>query len=103
MLALTQRRNPTNSASVIAPRQRRDLGCWRQRSATTPRSALLPNSPSNGEVEGPGTHVGQGPRVHNLSRVPRPQTDHASRPPPTIVRTRFHNQQSPEEQISSKQ
>jgi hypothetical protein len=40
----------------------------------------------NGEVEGPGTHVGQGPRAHNLSRAPRRQSDHASRTPPTIVR-----------------
>jgi hypothetical protein len=41
---------------------------------------------SNGEVEGPHDHAGQGPRAHTLSRAPRPQTDHASRPPPTIVR-----------------
>jgi len=30
--------------------------------------------------------AGLAPRPHNFSRVPRPQTDHASRPPPTIVR-----------------
>src|ERR1700756_1965123 len=41
--------------------------------------------PSNGEVEGPDDHTGQGPRAHNLSRDPRPQTDHAPRTPPTIV------------------
>ena len=40
----------------------------------------------NGEVEGPDDHARQGPRAHTFSRVPRPQTDDASRPPPTIVR-----------------
>jgi hypothetical protein len=40
----------------------------------------------NGEVEGPDDHAGQTPRAHNLSRDSRRQTDHASRPPPTIVR-----------------
>jgi hypothetical protein len=41
---------------------------------------------SNGEVEGPDDHVGEAPRAHHLPRVPRRQTDHASRTPPTIVR-----------------
>src|SRR3989442_3773187 len=39
----------------------------------------------NGEVEGPDDHARQAPRAHNLSRDPRRQSDHASRPPPTIV------------------
>ena len=42
--------------------------------------------PANGEVEGPDDHGRQGPRARNIEGVPRPQTDHASRPPPTIVR-----------------
>ena len=42
--------------------------------------------PSNGEVEGPDDHVGQATRAHTVPRRPRRQTDHASRPPPTIVR-----------------
>src|SRR5438477_11392341 len=42
-------------------------------------------APSNGEVEGPHDHTGQAPRAHTVPRRPRPQTDHASRPPPTIV------------------
>src|SRR5215467_4742748 len=41
---------------------------------------------SNGEVEGPDEHASQRPRARNIDWVPRPQTDHASRPPPTIVR-----------------
>jgi hypothetical protein len=41
---------------------------------------------SNGEVEGPDERAGQAPQAHTLSRDPRRQTDHASRPPPTIVR-----------------
>ena len=44
------------------------------------------HSSSNGEVEGPDDHVGQAPRAHDLLRGPRRQADHASRPPPTIVR-----------------
>ena len=41
---------------------------------------------ANGEVEGPDDHGRQGPRARNIDWVPRPQTDDASRPPPTIVR-----------------
>jgi len=41
---------------------------------------------ANGEVEGPDDHGRQGPRARNIDWVPRPRTDHASRPPPTIVR-----------------
>ena len=44
----------------------------------------------NGEVEGPDDHARQGPRAHTFSRDPRPQTDHASRTPPTIVRPPAH-------------
>src|SRR5579872_2597795 len=44
------------------------------------------HSSSNGEVEGPADQARQGPRARNIDWVPRPQTDHASRPPPTIVR-----------------
>src|ERR1700739_3933219 len=40
----------------------------------------------NGEVEGPDDNASQRPRARNIDWVPRPQTDHASRPPPTIVR-----------------
>jgi hypothetical protein len=59
---------------------------------------------ANGEVEGAGEAPGRAPversssgdsqaaemapRPHNLSRVPRRQSDHASRTPPTIVRCR---------------
>src|SRR6267154_3053363 len=49
--------------------------------------------PPNGEVEGPGTHVDQAPRAHTVPRRPRRQTDHASRPPPTIVRRHGANAQ----------
>src|ERR1700739_15614 len=42
----------------------------------------------NGEVEGPDDPVGQATRARNIDRVPRRQTDQASRPPPTIVRRR---------------
>src|SRR5204863_8677717 len=41
---------------------------------------------SNGEVEGPDDYAGQAPRAHTVPRRPRRQTDHASRPPPTVVR-----------------
>src|ERR1700756_1565014 len=41
---------------------------------------------SNGEVEGPGTHADQATRAHTVFPRPRRQTDHPSRPPPTIVR-----------------
>jgi hypothetical protein len=41
----------------------------------------------NGEVEGPGTH-GRERRGRTISQRPRRQTDHASRPSPTIVRCR---------------
>src|SRR5438046_5466266 len=50
------------------------------------RARALAPWPSNGEVEGPDDHARQAPRAHTLSRDPRRQTDHASRPPPTIVR-----------------
>src|SRR5215472_12888991 len=40
----------------------------------------------NGEVEGPDDHVGKASRARNGHLRPRRQTDHASRPPPTIVR-----------------
>src|SRR5215472_5268913 len=46
----------------------------------------LSEATSNGEVEGPDDHAGQRPRARNIDWVPRPQTTHASRPPPTIVR-----------------
>ena len=41
---------------------------------------------SNGEVEGPRRSARQAPRAHTFFRRPRRQTDHASRPPRTIVR-----------------
>src|SRR5205823_89561 len=44
---------------------------------------------SNGEVEGPGTHVDQAPRAHTVFPRPRRQTDRASRPPRTIVSSRL--------------
>src|SRR5579864_2324336 len=50
---------------------------------------------SNGEVEGPADHASQRPRARNIDWVPRPQTDHASRPPPTIVRRRKHRSTVP--------
>src|SRR5215467_1922421 len=46
---------------------------------------------SNGEVEGPADHASQRPRARNIDWVPRPQTTHASRPPPTIVRGRLRD------------
>src|SRR5215469_9061267 len=42
--------------------------------------------PSNGEAEGPDDHASQRPRARNIDWAPRPQTTHASRTPPTIVR-----------------
>ena len=42
----------------------------------------------NGEVEGPADHAGQAPRAHTVPKRPRRQTVHASRTPPTIVRSR---------------
>src|SRR5438876_8508577 len=54
-----------------------------QRNASSERPPWRPN----GEVEGPDDHARQAPRAHNLSRDPRRQSDHASRPPPTIVST----------------
>src|SRR5947207_1532657 len=56
------------------------------RNVTASSSAPPPNSPSNGEVEGPADHAGQAPRAHTVFPRPRRQTAHASRPPPTIVR-----------------
>jgi hypothetical protein len=53
--------------------------------ATAPHSAPLPNSPSNGEVEGPDDH-GRGRRGRTISQRPRRQTASASRTPPTMVR-----------------
>lgn len=49
---------------------------------------------SNGEVEGRDDHTGRAPRAHTLSRRPRRQTEHASRPPPTIVRQQSHRRPS---------
>jgi hypothetical protein len=40
----------------------------------------------NGEVEGPPRSAHRAPRAHTVLPRPRRQTDHASRPPPTIVR-----------------
>ena len=40
----------------------------------------------NGEVEGPGTHAGEGTRAHTVFLRPRRKLSHAPRPPPTIVR-----------------
>ena len=51
--------------------------------------------PSNGEVEGPGTHARQGRRARNIDWVPPAQTAGASRPPPTIVRGRKHRSTVP--------
>ena len=48
----------------------------------------LPEVTSNGEVEGPDDHARSAPRAHTVPRRPRRQTDHASRTPPTMVRTR---------------
>src|SRR5690348_13010314 len=42
----------------------------------------------NGEVEGPRDHAGRAPRAHTVPRRPRRTTKGASRPPPTIVRSR---------------
>src|SRR5437879_4404558 len=49
-----------------------------------------PLADSNGEVEGPGTHVGQATRAHNVFPRPRRQTTGASRTPPTMVRSHPH-------------
>src|SRR5579863_8023870 len=82
--------------AVSAPRIPRRTWSRMRRSANRsepPRSDLAANSGmlSNGEVEGPHDHVRLGPRARNIDWVPRPQTDDASRPPPTIVRrTRSH-------------
>jgi hypothetical protein len=42
--------------------------------------------PPNGEVERLNDHGGQARRPHSVFPRPRRQTDHASWPPPTIVR-----------------
>ena len=55
---------------------------------------------SNGEVEGPDDHAGQAPRAHNIPRVPRHQTEHASRPPPTIVRRYIHLCAAPKDMLA---
>src|SRR5215813_6928416 len=60
--------------------------------------------PSDGEVEGPHDHASQRPRARNIDWVPRPQTTHASRPPPTIVRRQSGQrhpaqQQPPQERV----
>jgi len=60
------------------------------RNVTALSSAPPPNSPSNGEVEGPDDHAGWAPRAHTVPRRPRRQTKGASRPPPTIVRRQYH-------------
>jgi len=56
------------------------------------RSEARVSLTSNGEVEGPDDHAGQAPRAHTVFQRPRRQTDHASRPPPTIVRPHGHHQ-----------
>jgi hypothetical protein len=60
----------------------------RSSSGVSPRRSSRSDMPSNGEVEGPHDHAGQATRAHNLLPRPRSQTDHASRTPPTIVRSR---------------
>ena len=61
------------------------------RRATAPRSAFLPNSPSNGEVEGPPRSANRAPRAHTVFPRPRRVTTDRSRTPPTIVRSHPHN------------
>jgi len=56
-----------------------------------PRSAFLPNSPSNGEVEGPPRSANRAPRAHTVFPRPRRVTTDRSRTPPTIVRSHPHN------------
>src|SRR5438876_4382918 len=53
---------------------------------TSSRPARLPNSPSNGEVEGPHRSARMEPRANNVFQRPRRQTRRASRPTPSIVR-----------------
>jgi hypothetical protein len=55
-------------------------------SAPARPSALLPNSPSNGEVEGPPRSASPWRRGRTFSQRPRRQPAGASRTPPTIVR-----------------
>ena len=74
------------------PQKRRDLHS--EAVAPAHPSALLPISPSNGEVEGPPRSANQAPRAHTF--FPRPRRGHAdrSRTSPTIVRRPVHQDPS---------
>jgi len=79
---------PTGKPVALAPFARKKEGRKREEQEAHDDADTFEHvaRPSNGEVEVPDDHAGQATRAHNLSRGPRRQTDHASRPPPTIVR-----------------
>src|SRR5438045_1661473 len=58
------------------------------RNVTASSSAPPPNSPSNGEVEGPADAASRAQRARSVSPPPRWQAADASRPPPTLVTPR---------------
>ena len=88
MLALTQRRNPANSAPVIATRQRRAPRGVKSSAAVNTIPGSPAPGPSNGEVEGPADHVSQARRARNFDWAPPRLTTSASRTAPTMVRRR---------------
>src|SRR5580658_5530555 len=86
-------------ATRMKPRtHQKELARRRQRRRRFARTAIqgakvnVSTATSNGEVEGPGTHVSQARLARNIYRVQPRLTTHASRTPPTIVRSHAKNE-----------